>query len=302
MRIIIPGGSGLIGQVLIPALEAEGHEIWVLSRHPSTARLPGKARAAAWDGKTAQGWDHLVEGAGAVINLAGENIGSAPWTGDRLRRIRSSRMDAGQAVVEAVSKAQNRPQIIIQQSAIGCYGASLTASFDESAPFGQDILSGICQDWENSTQPVEKLGVRRVVIRTGLFLIGNGGVLTRLMLPFQLFAGGPLGSGKQWYSWIHQLDWIRAVIFLLGSENAQGVFNLTSPQPVTNAEFGRTLAWIMRRPYLFPAPSFALRLALGKMSTMVLDGQRVLPVRLQEAGFQFQFPKLHDALENLLRT
>jgi len=138
-------------------------------------------------------------------------------------------------------------------------------------------------------------------LRTGLFLTGSSGVLTRLKLPFQLFAGGPLGSGKQWYSWIHQADWIGAVLYLLGNADASGIYNLTAQEPVTNAEFGRTLAWIMRRPYLIPAPSFALRLALGKMSTMVLDGQRVIPTRLQAAGFPFQFKKLHEALENLLK-
>ena len=302
MRIIIPGGSGLIGRALIPALEAEGHEVWVLTRHPETARPTGKARAAAWDGNTTAGWNQLLEGAGVVINLAGENIGSAPWTADRLRRIRSSRTNAGQAIVEGLKKARNGPKILIQQSAIGCYGVSLTQTFDEAAPFGNDILSGICADWEASTRTVDELGVRRLILRTGLFLTLQGGVLPKIMLPFQLFAGGPLGSGNQWDSWIHQQDWVNAVLFLLKDPEAKGIFNLTAPEPATNAEFGRTLAWIMRRPYLIPAPAIALRLALGKMSTMVLDGQRVVPKRLLELGFQFKFQKLHTALENILRS
>jgi uncharacterized protein (TIGR01777 family) len=256
----------------------------------------------AWDGRTAQGWNRILAGAGAIINLAGESIGSSPWTGDRLRRISDSRVNAGQAIVEGLKKAVDGPKILIQQSAIGCYGVSLTQTFDETALLGDDILSGICSDWEASTRPAEELGVRRIILRTGLFLTPKGGVLSRLMLPFRIFAGGPLGSGKQWYSWIHQQDWIDAVLFLLKNPAAQGIYNLTAPEPVTNAEFGRTLAWIMRRPYLIPAPSFVLRLALGKMSTVVLDGQRVVPKHLQVMGYKFKYPKLHDALENILQS
>jgi uncharacterized protein (TIGR01777 family) len=302
MRIIIPGGSGLIGHKLIPALEQEGHEVWILTRHPGTIRPPGSARSMAWDGQTATGWGDLLEDAGAIINLSGENIGSAPWTPYRLRRIRTSRINAGQAIVEGLKQAKNGPKILIQQSAVGSYGVSLSQTFDETASYGNDILSGICSDWEASTRPAEELGVRRIILRTGLYLTSAGGVLPRVMLPFQLFAGGPLGSGKQWYSWIHYQDWIDAVIFLLNNPAGQGIFNLTAPEPVTNAEFGRTLAWIMRRPYLVPAPAFALRLALGKMSTMVLDGQRVVPNRLGTLGFQFKYPKLHEALENILHS
>jgi uncharacterized protein (TIGR01777 family) len=302
MRIIIPGGSGLIGRALIPALEAGGNEVWILSRHPDKFKPTGGARSAAWDGSTVGDWARLLEGAGAVINLAGESIGAAPWTPDRLRLLRSSRINAGRAIMEALGKAQNAPKILIQQSAIGCYGVSQTRTFDENAPYGNDILGGICADWEASTQPAEELGIRRIVLRTGLFMTRAGGVLPRIMLPFQLFAGGPLGSGQQWYSWIHQQDWIVAVLFLLNHPSAQGIFNLTAPEPVTNAEFGRTLAWVMRRPYLVPAPAFALRLVLGKMSTVVLDGQKVIPTRLLEMGFQFKYPKLHAALENIFQS
>ncbi|HVP20464.1 MAG TPA: TIGR01777 family oxidoreductase [Anaerolineaceae bacterium] len=302
MRIIIPGGSGLIGQALIPALTADGHETWLLSRNPDSVYIPAGAKACLWDGKTSQGWSHLLDGAGALINLTGENIGAAPWTEDRLKQIRQSRTNAGQAIVEGMRQARNGPKVLLQQSAIGCYGVSPDKTFDESFPFGSDVLAQICVDWEASTRPVEEMGVRRVVLRTGLYLTRRGGVLETIALPFRLFAGGPLGSGRQWYSWIHERDWIEAVRFLIRSEAAQGIYNLTAPEPVTNAEFGRTLAWVLRRPYLIPAPAFALRLALGKMSMLVLEGQRVLPRRLQEAGFQFKYPKLHDALEQILRS
>jgi len=302
MRIIIPGGSGLIGQALIPALEQDGHEVSILTRHPEKVRPIGNARMVGWDGSTAAGWGQILDGASAIINLAGESIGSSPWTADRLRRIRSSRKNAGQAMIEGLKNARNGPKILIQQSAIGCYGVSLSQTFDETAPFGTDVLSGICADWEASTRPAEELGVRHIILRTGLFLTTLGGVLPKVMLPFTLFIGGPLGSGKQWYSWIHQQDWIDAVLFLLKEPSTQGIFNLTAPEPVTNAEFGRTLAWIIRRPYLVPAPAFALRLALGKMSTVVLDGQRVVPNRLLDSGFKFKYPKLHDALENIFHS
>ncbi len=302
MRIIIPGGSGLIGGALIPALLADGHEVWLLSRHPDLVTAPGSAQVAAWDGRTGKGWENILDGSDAIINLTGENLASGLWTQERLRRIRDSRVFPGQAIVDGLKKVTRRPGILVQQSAVGIYSTSLTQTFDESSPTGSDLLAGVVKDWEAATRPAEDFGLRRVVLRTGLFLTRQGGVLPRLMLPFQLFAGGPLGSGKQWYSWIHYRDWIEAVRFLLKNDQAHGVYNLTAPEPVTNGEFGRTLAWVMRRPYLLPAPAFALRLALGKMSTMVLDGQRVIPKRLVEAGFQFKYVKLHQALENLIHS
>ncbi len=302
MRIIIPGGSGLIGNMLIPALLADGHEVWVLSRRPELATAPGSAQVAAWDGRTAKGWEAILEGSDAIINLTGENLAAGLWTKERLQRIRDSRIFPGQAIVDGLKKVTHRPTLLIQQSAMGIYGTSLTQTFDESIPAGSDMLAQLVADWEAVTQPAEAFGMRRVVLRTGLFLTRRGGVLPRLMLPFQLFAGGPLGTGKQWYSWIHYRDWIEAGRFFIKNEQTHGVYNLTAPEPVTNAEFGRTLAWVMHRPYLVPAPAFALRLALGKMSTMILEVQRVIPKKLLEAGFQFKFTKLHQALEDILRA
>ncbi len=302
MRIIIPGGSGLIGSLLIPALLADGHEVWLLSRHPERVTPPGSAQVAAWDGRTGKGWERILDGSDAIINLTGENLAAGLWTKERLQRIRDSRVSPGQAILDGLKRVSSRPAILVQQSAMGIYGTSLAQTFDESSPLGSDTLAGVCHDWEAATRPAEDFGLRRIVLRTGLFLTRRGGVLPRLMLPFQLFAGGRLGSGQQWYSWIHYRDWLEAVRFLLKSSSVSGVFNLSAPEPVTNAEFGRTLAWVMRRPYLLPAPAFALRLALGKMSTMVLDGQRVIPKRLVDSGFQFKFTRLHQALEDILRA
>ncbi len=302
MRIIIPGGSGLIGSLLIPALLADGHEVWVLSRRPERVTPPGSAQVAAWDGRTGKGWEHVLDGSDVIINLTGENLAAGLWTKERLQRIHDSRVYPGNAILDGLKRVSSRPAVLVQQSAMGIYGTSLAQTFDESSPPGSDTPARVCIDWEAATRPVEDFGIRRIVLRTGLFLTRQGGVLPRLMLPFQLFAGGPLGSGRQWYSWIHYRDWIEAVRFFIKNDQAQGAFNLTAPEPVTNAEFGRTLAWVMRRPYLLPAPAFALRLVLGKMSSMVLEGQRVIPKRLLGSGFQFRFSKLHPALEDILRA
>lgn len=299
MRIIIPGGSGLIGKALIPALAAGGNEVWVLTRRPQLV-LPGGARSALWDGKTTQGWQHLVDGAGAIINLVGENIGSGLWTAAKKKKILISRLDAGKAIVEAVRSVSHKPKIMLQSSAIGCYGMSEDQTFTENSPIGSDEFAEICAAWEASTQPLENMGVRRVILRNGLFLDLHQGILPKLMLPLRLFVGGPLGNGRQWYSWVHPADYVNAVIWLINNENATGPFNLTAPEPSQMADFGRALAAAMRRPYYFPVPGFALRLVLGQLSTLVLKGQRVVPSRLLESGFKFQFSSLHDALSDIL--
>ncbi len=300
MQVIVAGGSGFIGRELIKQLVAKGHQVWVLSRTPSKVKLPQGATVIGWDGRTPQGWQPLVETADAIVNLAGENLSDGRWTPERIQRILSSRVDAGNAISEAVKASNHKPAVVLQASAIGFYGAADDRVLDENSPAGTDELAKICLDWEGSTQPVEDLGVRRCVLRIGLVLNSRGGVLDRLKLPFQLFVGGPLGSGKQWYTWIHMADLIGAIIFLLQHPTASGVFNLTSPAPVTNAEFGRTLGRALHRPYWLPVPAFALRFILGKMSTLVLNGQRVIPARLQEFGYAYQYATLLPALEDLI--
>ena len=300
MKIILAGGTGLIGRELTAALLADKHQVWVLSRNPQAASVPPGAQLAAWDARTSAGWEHLVEEADAIFNLAGENLGAHPWTRAHKDKVLSSRANAGQAVVQALAAARRRPGVLVQASAIGYYGASDDRILDESSPAGKDWQARVCQDWEASTFEAERLGVRRVVVRTGLVLTKNGGVLPKLLLPFRLFAGGSLGSGKQYYSWITMQDEIRALLFLLKNENTAAIFNLTAPNPVTQAEFGRDEAQVLARPYWFPTPAFAMRLALGEMSTLVLDGQRVIPSRLSEAGFTFSHGQLKPALQTIL--
>jgi len=307
MRVIITGGTGMIGRELAKSFSVDGHEVILLSRSPGNAiNLPPGVRAVYWDGSTARGWGELVEDAGAVINLAGETIGGTGlfdvrWTPGRKRRILESRINAGRAVTGAIRAAGQKPGVLIQMSAVGYYGTHEDErEITESAPAGKDFLAHVCTVWEDATRPVERMGVRRVITRAAVVLSRRGGPLPRQMIPFRFFAGGPIGSGKQWYSWIHIADLVRAIRFLIENEEAKGVFNVCAPGPVTNAEFGRALGKAMGRPSFLPLPAFAFKLAFGEASTVLLEGQRVIPARLQEMGFTFNFPTVESALEDLV--
>jgi len=299
MNVLITGGSGMIGRRLTARLHQDGHRVWILSRNPETAKIPDGAAAFAWDARTPEGWSDLVEEADVILNLAGANIGERPWTNERKALIRSSRLDAGQAVVEAVRLASHKPGLVVQASAVGYYGPSETQTFEESSPAGRDYLAGVAVDWENSTRAVEDMGVRRVILRTGLLLARDEGVLPRTALPVRLFAGGSLGSGRQWYSWIHWKDEIEAIVFLMKHPEASGAFNLTAPAPRTNAEFMLALARTLQKPYWLPTPGFALKTVLGEMSDLVLKGQKVIPARLPALGYRFQFGDLESALREI---
>ncbi|GIV77382.1 MAG: epimerase [Litorilinea sp.] len=301
MRILITGGSGLIGRALCQALIAEDHQVIVLSRQPGrVSHMPQGVQVVQWDAQSGAGWSSFLEGADAVINLAGESIAAGRWTAERKARIRRSRIQAGQAVVDALRQVQKRPQVLLQASAVGYYGPRGDEIVTEDTPPGRDFLAQVCVDWEQSTAPAEELGVRRVILRTGIVLSNDGGAFPRIVLPFRFFAGGPLGSGRQWWPWIHMDDQVGAMRFLLTHPDARGPFNLSAPEPVTNREFARQLGQVMGRPALLPTPAFALKLALGEMSTILLDGQRAVPHRLQEAGYQFRFPTLQPALAQLV--
>lgn len=302
MKIIVAGGSGLIGQALIKALNQDGHVIWVLTRRPAEVKLPQGVQATGWDGKTPKGWQHLADQADAIINLSGANIGERPWTNTRKQVLRSSRTESGAAITTAVERSAKKPAVVLQIAGVGYYGPHGDEVLEENAAVGNDFLAGVAQDWEDSTKKVAALGVRHVIMRTGVVLTPKGGVMAPFLLQHRLFAGGPLGSGKQWMSWIHIDDLVNSFRFFLEHVEADGVFNVTAPEPVTNATFGRTLGNVLRRPYWLPAPSFALKIVLGEMSTIILTGQRAVPKRLLEMGFQFQYPGLRQALENLLTT
>jgi uncharacterized protein (TIGR01777 family) len=233
MRVVITGATGFIGSALASELLAAGTDVIAVTRNPSRrpAGLPEGVRLAGWDGRTADGWGEEVSGSDAVINLAGENIASGRWTRKKKERILQSRLDAGNAVVAAVREADKKPSVVVQASAIGIYGDRSEDAVDESAPPGKGFLPETAVDWEASTAPVEEEGVRRVVIRTGIVLGRNGGALPRLLTPFRFFMGGPLGSGRQGFSWIHLSDETGAIRFLIENENASGPYNLASPTP-----------------------------------------------------------------------
>jgi uncharacterized protein (TIGR01777 family) len=306
MKVIITGGTGLIGRGLTASLAADGHEVIVLSRSPERVKgLPNSARVVGWEARSAQGWGELADGADAIVNFAGASLkgeGFLPsrWTAKRKRVILESRVNAGAAVVEAVRAAKRKPGVVIQASAIGYYGPRGDEVVAEGEKPGDDFPARVCIEWEAATQPVEGMGVRRCVARTGLVLTNEGGAFPLLKLPFYFFAGGPFGNGQQYYAWIHFADEIRALRFLIENKKAKGAFNLTAPDPVRNRDFAQALGQAMRRPSWLPVPGLAMKLALGEVSTVVLDGQQAVPEALQAAGFEFKYPELGGALKDLV--
>lgn len=303
MHVIITGGTGVIGRRLIDQLFKHRHTVTVLSRRKyRPATLPSTVGFAQWDGKTAEGWGHLVEEADAIVNLAGAGIADEKWTDERKKEIRDSRLNAGQAVTEAIRAADNKPQVLIQASAVGYYGPNPKGTITEESPAGRDFLAEVCVDWEQSTAAVEAMGVRRAVIRTGVVLDMAGGALPKMLIPFRLVvAGGPIGSGRQWFPWIHYLDEAEAIRFLLEHETASGPFNLTAPKPLRNKEFARLIGKVLKRPAFAPAPAFFFNLMFGEMATVLLDGQAAVPQRLDDLGYEFQFPTAEPALVDLLK-
>jgi uncharacterized protein len=301
MRVVITGGSGLIGGALARDLGAAGHDVVVLSRDPARlAALPPGVRAAGWDGRTGEGWSALLDDDTAIVHLAGESIAAGRWTAARKRRIRASRVESGRAVVAAVRQAARPPRALLQGSAVGYYGPCGDETVTEDHPPGDDFLAGVCREWEASTAEVEALGVRRPLLRTGVVLATAGGALPRMALPFKMRIGGPLGNGRQWFPWIHVDDEVGAIRFLLEREDARGPFNLSAPHPVTNRELGHALGRALRRPSVMPTPAFALRLALGEMASMLLTGQRAVPARLLALGYTFRHPEIGAALADLM--
>ncbi|MBN1485656.1 MAG: TIGR01777 family oxidoreductase [Chloroflexia bacterium] len=319
MRVVIAGGTGLIGRALSASLSRDGHEVIVLSRSPERhspyateavggpLQLPAGVRAAYWTGQSTGDWAHLLENAEAVVNLAGENIagsGLIPkrWTARRKQRILQSRLDAGRALVEAFDLAAQKPAVLVQASGVGIYGPRGDEEIDEEAPSGpaDDFLSKTGRRWESSTTAVEEMGVRRAIIRSGGVLSTAGGVLPRLLLIVRSFVGGPTGSGRQYLPWIHVSDEVRAIRFLIEEPQARGPFNLAAPESVTNRQFMRLLGRVLRRPTFLPTPAFALKVAFGELATLLLDGQRAVPKKLLDLGFEFRFPELEPALRDLM--
>lgn len=297
MRILLTGGTGLIGRALCQHWQQQGHELWVWSRQP--ARVPGLCSGA-------RGVAHLQElnAAGpfdAVINLAGAPIADRPWTKSRRALLWQSRIDLTHKLVAWMGQQPTPPRVLLSASAVGWYGDRADACLDESSsPGGQDFGSRLCMAWEEEAQRAAHAGTRVALLRIAPVLASRGGMLARLLLPFKLGLGGRLGSGAQWMPWIHIEDLARLFDHLLLQANASGAYNACAPELLRNAAFTRTLAHTLHRPALMPAPAWALRLALGEMSTLLLGGQRLEPRRTQASGFVFRHPALAPALADLL--
>lgn len=301
MRILITGGTGLLGQALCAALRQDWHQLTVYSRTPSLVHgLCGddaEPLASLDEWRPDQHFD-------AIINLAGEPIADLPWTPARKQKLRESRIGVTRALLRGIEASTARPAVFISASAVGVYGdaGNLPCSDLVHAPHSrEDFASTLCADWESVALGANEFGIRTCLLRSGLVLAPGGGLLGRMKLPFLLGLGGRFGDGQQWMSWIHIADWVNAVRFLLGNASLAGAFNLTAPTPARNAEFTRELGLAMHRPTLLNMPDALLRIALGQRSGLVLGGQKALPDRLLAAGFEFAHPGLGDALRNCLR-
>lgn len=298
MRILLTGGTGLIGQALCRHWQAQGHALWVLSRDP--AQVPGRCSGA-------QGIAHLqaLDGQApmdAVVNLAGAPIADRPWTAARRALLWHSRVDATRTLVDWMGRQARPPRVLLSGSAVGWYGDRGDTLLDEhSEPGNTDFGSLLCVAWEQEAQRAHQWGVRVALVRTAPVLAPHGGMLARLRLPFRLGLGGRLGDGRQWMPWIHLEDQVALMDQLLHDDACSGPFNACAPEAVRNADFTRALARALGRPALLPAPAWALRLALGDMSVLLLGGQRVAPRRAGEAGFRWRHPELAGALAQLLR-
>ena len=295
MHILLTGGTGLIGRRLCQHWIAQGHRLTVWSRRPEQVAKVCGAQVA--------GVDRLQQVIGpvdAVINLAGAPIADRPWTHKRKALLWSSRISLTESLLAWLEGLEQKPAVLISGSAVGWYGDGGERELTEaSGPVQDDFPSQLCVAWEETAQRAEALGIRVVLVRTGLVLAAEGGFLSRLLLPFKLALGGPIGDGRQWMPWVHLKDQIALIDFLLHKPDASGPYNACAPHPVRNREFAKTLGQVLHRPAFMPMPAFALKLGLGELSVLLLGGQKALPERLQAAGFTFQFTELRAALDDL---
>lgn len=295
MKVMISGGSGLLGTALTKSLLADGHKVFILSRGNSTQP---NVQTVKWDGRTTDGWGHLVNEMDVVIHLAGRSTSDWPWTAARKKSFEDSRILPGLALAQAIREATRRPSLFVQVSGINHYGLSGDLA-DETTPPGDDFLAQLTVKWEDATKSVEELGVRRLVLRTPPVLSRDNLIMKLIALPVQLFVGGPIGSGKQAFPWIHIKDWVSGVRYLMSNESARGVYNMIAPAQTSLADFTKLLANVLHRPYWFPVPAFLMRNVLGEMSVLILEGRFSQPKRLIESGYQFQFPGPREALTDL---
>jgi uncharacterized protein (TIGR01777 family) len=293
--LLVTGASGFVGSRLGSVAAETGHRVIALSRTPETAAAPYAERVEAWRPDTELVPSSVLNDIGAVVHLAGETIGTR-WNPDKKQRIRDSRVNSTNQLVESLSKVETKPEVLVCASAIGFYGDSGDEEFTEDSPPGNDFLAEVCQDWELEAQKAEALGIRVVRIRLGHVFGKDGGLLGKMLPPFYMGLGGRLGSGSQWMSWIHIDDVAGIILYAIENQNVNGALNATAPIPVTNIEFTKTLGRVIRRPTLFPVPTFALKLRYGEFTDFMLMSQRVVPEKTLSMGYEFRYADLESAL------
>ena len=292
MHVVITGASGMIGGALIKEIRRRGVNVTAVSRNPRSNTALAGVTWTGWDGLT-----DAVSGAAGVVHLAGEGIVDQRWNDARKQALRESRIATTRQVVQAIQEAGEKPAVLISASAVGYYGGVVERESSEVASAGDDFLADLCRDWEAESQGA---GVRTVNPRIGIVLANEGGALPRLLMPFKLGLGGPIGRGKAWWSWIHIDDVVGAIVYALEHPNVEGAINLTAPNPVRNSEFSSALGRALRRPALFPVPPHALKLALGEGASVLLASQRILPTRTLDLGYRFKYTDIDSALQDLV--
>jgi len=294
MRVGVVGATGFVGRSLVAALIARGDEVVAFSRDPARARrtLPAGADARALEAITPEG----VADLDAMVNLAGEPVGAKRWDDAFREAIRESRVRTTRRVVDAIAGATSPPRVLVNASAVGFYGPRGDEEVTEAGPPGDDFLAGVCRDWEREAARAGAVGAREVRLRIGVVLGDGGGSLERMLLPFKLFVGGPVGDGRQWFPWVHLADVVGATLWALDHDDLRGPVNVTAPEPVRFRDFAEALGRRLHRPSWLPVPAFALRLALGQMAEVVVTGQRAVPAALLASGYAFKFPRVAEAL------
>jgi uncharacterized protein (TIGR01777 family) len=307
MRVFVTGGTGLVGKLLVKKLRERGDHVVLLTRRPETVKLQwgegGGVAITIIAGDPVQPgpWMDAFKDCDAVVHLAGEGIFNRRWSQAFKDLIYSSRIKGTDNIVAALGKTPNAPaKMLISASAIGYYGPHDDEELTEESPGGNDFLAKVCIDWEKAAQPATVHGVRLVLLRTGVVLDKSGGALAKMLTPFKVCVGGPIGSGKQWMSWIHNDDEVGLILLALDHAEINGPLNAVAPQPVTNKDFGHALGKVLGRPSFMPTPAFALRVMLGESAQIITTGQKVLPKKALAAGYAFRFTEVEAALRDLL--